>query len=79
MNSNRPALNQFPGFDALGNSCAPGSAGCNVLATKKFTASLNFIPINEKLAKATTRVSVQSVRGTGYALALASRVDESVP
>jgi DNA-binding response OmpR family regulator len=31
--------------------------------------------LRRKLAKATSRVSVQSVRGTGYALALASRPD----
>jgi DNA-binding response OmpR family regulator len=32
--------------------------------------------LRRKLAKATSRVSVQSVRGTGYALALASRPDD---
>jgi two-component system response regulator CpxR len=32
--------------------------------------------LRRKLAKATSRVSVQSVRGTGYALALASRADD---
>jgi DNA-binding response OmpR family regulator len=31
--------------------------------------------LRRKLAKVTTRISVQSVRGTGYALALASRAD----
>ncbi|HEV7442295.1 MAG TPA: response regulator transcription factor [Steroidobacteraceae bacterium] len=33
--------------------------------------------LRRKLAKATSRVSVQSVRGTGYALALAARADEN--
>src|SRR5258707_650626 len=32
--------------------------------------------LRRKLAKATSRVTVQSVRGTGYALALASRPDD---
>jgi len=33
--------------------------------------------LRRKLAKATSRVSVQSVRGTGYALALAARTDDN--
>jgi len=33
--------------------------------------------LRRKLAKATTRVSVQSVRGTGYALALSARADDN--
>ena len=33
--------------------------------------------LRRKMAKATTRVSVQSVRGTGYALALSARADDN--
>jgi DNA-binding response OmpR family regulator len=35
--------------------------------------------LRRKLAKATSRVTVQSVRGTGYALALAARADDNEP
>jgi DNA-binding response OmpR family regulator len=35
--------------------------------------------LRRKLTKATSRVSVQSVRGTGYALALAARSDDNGP
>ncbi|MGH8137358.1 MAG: response regulator transcription factor [Steroidobacteraceae bacterium] len=35
--------------------------------------------LRRKLAKVTSRVSLQSVRGTGYALALAARADDGAP